>query len=117
MKAAVIGSRTIVSYPTIERILKDYSHLDAITTSHASGVDGNAVMYAHRNLRQPPQVFACDYSPERNHSIIDSADMLIAIWDSESAGTKESIDYAVSKNKPVHVWAVTETTVGLTHIL
>jgi hypothetical protein len=27
MKAAVIGSRTIVSYPTIERILKDYSQL------------------------------------------------------------------------------------------
>jgi hypothetical protein len=34
MKAAVIGSRTIVSYPTIERILKDYSHLDEISTSH-----------------------------------------------------------------------------------
>jgi hypothetical protein len=43
--------------------------------------------------------------------------MLIAIWDSESIGTKESIDYAVSKKKPVHVWAVTETSVGLKNIL
>lgn len=117
MKAAVLGSRTIVSYPTVEHILKDYSHLDAITTSHASGVDGNAAKYAYKNLRQPPHVFDSDYSPERNHSIIDSADMLIAIWDSESSDTKEAIDYAVSKKKPVHVWAVTETTVGLQAIL
>ena len=117
MKAAVIGSRTIVSYPTIERILKDYSNLDEIVTSHASGVDGNAVMYAYKNLRRPPQVFAEHYSPERNHSIIDSADMLIAICDGDSDGTKESIDYAVSKKKLVHVWDVTETSVGLTHIL
>lgn len=117
MKAAVLGSRTIVSYPTIERILKDYNQLDAISTSHSSGVDGNAVMYAYKNLRRPPQVFAEHYSPERNHAIIDSADMLIAIWDSESVGTRESIEYATSKKKPVHVWSVSETTVTLQSIL
>jgi len=113
MKAAVLGSRTIVSYPTIERILKDYNQLDEISTSHSSGVDGNAVMYAYRNLRQPPQVFAEHYSPERNHAIIDSADMLIAICDSVSDSTSESIEYAKSKKKPVHVWSVTETSVTL----
>ena len=113
MKAAVLGSRTIVSYPTVERILKDYANLDSIATSYASGVDGNAVKYAYQHLRQPPHVFELAYSPERNRDIIDSADMLIAIWDSESIGTKESIDYAVSKKKPVHVWSVTETSVGL----
>jgi len=39
----------------------------------------------------------------RNHSMGDEADVLVAFWDGKSTGTKDMIDYMQSLNKPVHV--------------
>lgn len=40
----------------------------------------------------------------RNQQIVDEAEKLIAFWDGESKGTKNSIDLAIKKGIPVDIY-------------
>ncbi len=38
---------------------------------------------------------------QRNEYMVDHSDLIIAVWNGSSGGTKNCIDYASSKNKPI----------------
>ncbi|MBQ1205665.1 MAG: DUF2493 domain-containing protein [Clostridia bacterium] len=109
MKVAVIGSRSIASAD-----LKRYIPPDAtvIISGGAVGVDALAEKYAdERGLKK--LIFYPDYELYgksapliRNKLIVDSADLVIAVWDGESRGTEFTISYAKRRNVPCEIYIV-----------
>lgn len=51
----------------------------------------------------------------RNHYMVDHADEVLAVWDGRfgRGGTQETVKYAISKGKPVHV--IDPSTLEFTH--
>lgn len=109
MKVAVVGSRGIKSAD-----LKRYIPPDTtlIISGGAVGVDTLAEKYAdergiekliiypnyERYGRSAPLI--------RDKLIVDSADLVIAVWDGESRGTEFTISYAKRRNVPCEVYIV-----------
>lgn len=119
MKIAVIASRSIndkvLVEDSIEKFVKEHSH-DRITflTGSASGTDKHTREYAEGNgydvvefvpyhLVDTSVEFSSKFFFFRTKQLLDQADGLVAIWDSESNGTKYAIRYAQKKNIPVQV--------------
>ena len=88
MRVAVIGSRTL----HIEN-LKDYLPDDTteIVSGGAKGVDADAKEYATQN-----QIPITEFLP-------DYADIVLAVWDGKSRGTKFVIDQCKKKNIPLRI--------------
>lgn len=108
MIAAVIGSRGIAM--PIDAFIP--AETDAIITGGAAGVDQLAEQYA-REHDLPCMVIRPDYSRYgrraplvRNREIIERADIVIAVWDGVSAGTKHSLDYARKLHKEIRVYTI-----------
>lgn len=54
--------------------------------------------------------FAAWKMQARNGAMVDDADLVLALWNGSSGGTKNCIDYALSKGKPVvNLWPQYET--------
>ena len=105
MKIAVIGSRNL----SVD--LSPYIPVYATTiiSGGANGIDRRAAAYAQDNGLELIE-FLPDYDQygrlaplHRNNEIIDSADMVIAIWDGRSRGTKYVINRCIQLNKKVEV--------------
>lgn len=110
MKVAVIGSRSITSYPLEEVIPAD---TEEIISGGARGVDTLAREYAQSRGISLTEICP-DYSRygkgaplRRNLEIIAKADFVIALWDGKSTGTAHSISLCRSTGKPVLVVSVT----------
>ena len=106
MRIAVIGSRTL----HLEN-LSDYlpEGTTEIVSGGAKGVDADAKQYALKNAIALTE-FLPDYrrygrgAPlKRNLQIIEYADMVLAIWDGKSRGTKFVIDQCQKKKIPVQI--------------
>lgn len=106
MKVAVIGSRTL----HLEN-LGDYvpAGTTEIVSGGAKGIDTDAKKYAQQH-RIALTEFLPDYPQygrgaplKRNLQIIEYADMVLAIWDGKSRGTKFVIDQCKKKNVPLRV--------------
>ena len=83
-----------------------------IITGGAEGVDQLAEQYA-REHNLPCTVIRPDYSRYgraaplvRNREIIERSDLVVAIWDGISKGTKNSLDYARKLNKEVRIYKI-----------
>lgn len=106
MKVAVIGSRTL--HPTD---LSEYlpAGTTEIVSGGARGVDTDAREYARQNGIAFTE-FLPDYRQygrgaplKRNLQIIEYADMVLAVWDGKSRGTKFVIDHCKKKDIPLRV--------------
>ena len=106
MKVAVIGSRT-------ERMTELQKYLPGQTTEigsgGAKGVDTDAKNYAQTHGIRMTE-FLPDYRRYgkaapllRNLQIIAYADMVIAVWDGKSKGTKSVIDACEKRGIPLLV--------------
>lgn len=105
MKIAVVGSRglsiDIASYIPPEAT--------EIVSGGAIGIDTQAERYADQNriskhiIRPQYGKYGREAPLIRNKLIVDEADLVIAIWDGISNGTKYTIEYAKSKGKPITV--------------
>ncbi len=107
MKVAIIGSRTI----TIENI-EDYipKGTTEIVSGGAKGVDTCAKLFAESNNITYSE-FLPDYKKYgrsapiiRNRLIVDYADVVVALWNSTSRGTKSVIDYCNKNKKEIFVY-------------
>ena len=109
MKIAIIGSRNLRIDSISEYIP---SECDEIVTGGARGVDTYAAEYAERyGIRLT--VFYPNYKRYgrgapivRNREIIEYADLVVAIWDGKSRGTKNVIDECRKNSTEVKVFLI-----------
>jgi len=108
MKYAVVGSRRFNDYAKLCQCLAG-KEISCIVSGGAKGVDSLAAQYAHEK-----GINLIEYLPEydkygrsariiRNKQIVDNSDIVVALWDGESRGTKNTIDYAQKTGKQVIV--------------
>ena len=109
MKVAVVGSRTLRDLDLAAYIPPE---AEEIITGGAYGIDTLAEQYANsRGI--PVRVFRPAYdllgkwAPlARNDQIVDAADLVVAVWDGVSTGTRYTINRAQKLNKPVKIYVV-----------
>lgn len=106
MKIAIIGSRSIKSYP-LEDVIP--AGVTQIISGGAQGVDALARQYAQAHgiplteIRPDYQRYGRGAPLRRNEEIIAQADLVLAIWDGRSRGTAYTIERCRQLNKPVKV--------------
>ena len=104
IKVAVIGSRTITCFDLSPYIPENCG---LIISGGAKGIDTLAEQYAKEHnietlvIRPDYEKYGRAAPIRRNDIIVDHADMVLAIWDGVSRGTKYVIDYATNHNKVV----------------
>lgn len=111
---AVIGSRSFTDYIYLEAVLDTYnlrfSLITEIVSGGADGADSLAAKYAREH-----DIKCKIYKPYwdkygksagfiRNTKIVERADSVIAFWDGESRGTKDSIDKTLEQKKNLFVF-------------
>ena len=114
VKVLVVGSRSIPAFDLSPYIPADCG---LIISGGAPGIDRIAEQYA-TDYNIATQILKPDYKRfskgaplKRDEQMVEMADLVIAVWDGESRGTKYSIDYAKKTGKPVRVIQVkTEVT-------
>lgn len=107
-KVAVVGSRNL--NVNIENYIPSDTTL--IISGGAKGIDQLAEAYANKH-KIPIQTFLPNYQMYgkaaplvRNKEIVNACDILIAIWDGKSKGTKFTIDFALKEGKTVKVYEI-----------
>lgn len=111
MRTIIAGSRSVRGYGLVERCVDDCFFVPTTVLSGcASGVDRLGERWAAKN-NVPVEWYAADWINEgksagyrRNLRMADNAEMLIAVWDGSSPGTKHMIDIATSKGLLVWVY-------------
>lgn len=111
MKTAVVGSRSIHSYDIVNSILKQYS-ISSIVSGGAKGIDRLAERYALEN-NISTTIFKPDYKQHgrgaafvRNKQIVLESEIVVAIWDGVSTGTKHALSIANKYDIAYHIWLV-----------
>ena len=112
MKVAVVGSRGFENYSKLSRVLDKVHVVKPITlivSGGAVGADSLSEKWAEENGIEI-LIFKPDWKKYgkragfiRNTQIVESADTVVAFWDGESRGTKNSIDTANKLDKPLFI--------------
>lgn len=107
MKVAIIGSRSLTNVEISKYIPENVTE---IISGGAKGIDTLAEEWADKN-GIPKTIIKPEYEKykrgaplKRNEKIVESADIIIALWDGKSRGTKFTIDYAKKLNKEVKIY-------------
>jgi predicted Rossmann fold nucleotide-binding protein DprA/Smf involved in DNA uptake len=110
MKVAVIGSRGL--HVDVSAYIPPEA--TEIITGGARGIDTQAERYANeRGLKltvfRPAYDILGPRAPlARNEQIVSAADMVVAIWDGRSRGTRHAISRAMQQNKPLQIHVIDE---------
>ena len=104
MKLAVIGSRTFSDYTLLLEKVKELNP-SVIVSGGAIGADKLGERAA-LELNIPTEIYLPDWEKHgkavgfiRNKDIVKNSDVVLAFWDGQSKGTKNSIDIAHKLNK------------------
>lgn len=108
MKVAIIGSRNL----SVDIGLYIPENTEVIISGGAKGIDSLAEEYADtHNIKK--MIFRPNYNKFgrnapliRDRVIVNNADLVIAIWDGKSGGTKYTIDYAKKLGKKIKVFFI-----------
>lgn len=106
MKVAVIGSRSITSFP-LEEVIP--AQTTEIISGGARGADTLAREFAQAHgipcteIRPDYARYGKGAPLRRNEEIIARADLVIALWDGKSSGTAYAINKCRTLNKAVIV--------------
>ena len=107
MKIGVVGSRNFDDYKKLEKELNKIEGITEIVSGGAKGADTLAREFAEKNDIKLTE-FKPDYEQygrgapiRRNKKIVEYSDQIIAFWDGESRGTKNTIDIAEKQDKPI----------------
>lgn len=114
MKVAVVGSRGFGDLEMVRAYVRSLPVGTVVVSGGARGVDSVAVAEAER-IGLETIVFIPNWKKHgkrggiiRNTLIVESADMLVAFWDGQSAGTGSSILLAQEKGIPTDVYKAKE---------
>jgi len=109
MKIGVVGSRTYIDYERMSQELNEIENIEEIISGGAKGADELAERYA-KEKHIKIKIFHPDwmkYGKEagklRNDDIVKESDMIVAFWDMESPGTKDTITKAENLCKPIRI--------------
>ena len=109
MRVAVIGSRSFNDYDLMKKTLDEIKDISLIVSGGAKGADSFGESYA-RAKGINTLIFIPDWEKHgkaagfiRNKDIVKNSNMIVAFWDGESRGTKNSIDMAEKLGKKVIV--------------
>jgi hypothetical protein len=110
VKNIIAGSRDKVSYQDVVNAIESCPWtITEVVCGKARGADTFGEMWA-KKMGVPVKEFPADWKnlgkaagPIRNAQMGDYADALIAVWDGESRGTKNMIDYATKKGLKIHI--------------
>ena len=119
MRLAIVGSRGITDRMAIIMGVSEAMNkamdlnlnpdVEEIVSGGADGVDTLAESYA-KNYGIPTRIFPPEWKKHgkkaaflRNSKIVEASDIVLAIWDGESKGTKMTIDIARRHAKPTIV--------------
>lgn len=117
MRLAIIGSRTFANYNFAEMWIDSMLNftcdrdagIEVIISGGASGADTLAEKYADKHNIEK-EIYLPDWyrfgkqaAFIRNKQIIDNCDMVLAFWDGQSKGTKDSIVRAKLAKKPTFI--------------
>lgn len=113
MKVIVSGSRSIISYDLVAKVLDEYvNSITMLVSGDAQGVDKLSQRWADENDIQV-KLFPANWDKYgksagmiRNKEMAEYADYLIAIWDGKSKGTKGMIDIMLHLNKGHAVYII-----------
>ncbi len=122
MNVAVVGSRSFTDYEFLKSELENYiTGSDSIVSGGAKGVDSLAERFSREVLGKEPTVFEADWQDfsepckkktgkygtynalagfKRNTMIVEHSDLVIAFWNGQSRGTKDTIDKAKQRSIP-----------------
>ena len=98
MKIGIIGSRGFNNYELLEKTLEEYQNAELVVSGGAQGADKLGERWAKekgiKTLIFKPnwEKFGKSAGFIRNQDIVKNSDLVIAFWDGESKGTKNSID-------------------------
>ena len=106
MKVAVIGSRGFDNYELVKTALSPLK-ITLLVSGGAKGADSLGERYAKENNIET-LIFKPDWEKHgkaagmiRNTDIVNNAETIIAFWDGESRGTKDSISKAEKLEKTI----------------
>ncbi len=107
-RVAIIGSRSLTNVDISKFVPKNTTE---IISGGARGIDTLAEKYADKN-GIPKIIIKPDYKKygryvaplKRNAVIVKLADVIIALWDGKSRGTKYTIDHAKKCGKPTKIY-------------
>ena len=113
MKMMISGSRTINDYQLLEEAIAESAwEPTEIIAGGSSGVDKLAEQYAEQRglqftLYRPNwALHKRGAGHRRNEDMVNACDVLVALWDGESRGTKHAIEFAQKKGKRTYVRTV-----------
>lgn len=112
MRVGIVGGRDFTDY----EMAKNYIHntlnvnnIKLIVSGGARGADYIGALFAERH-NIPTSIFKPDWDTHgkkagflRNSTIVENCDVLVAFWDGQSKGTKDSITKAKKANKKVYI--------------
>lgn len=107
MKVAVIGSRSLKNVDISKYIPKETTE---IITGGAIGIDTLAEEVADKRkisksvIRPEYEKYGKPAPLIRNKEIVERAELVIALWDGKSRGTKYTMEYAKSTGKKVELY-------------
>lgn len=108
MKTAIVGSRTITDYARLLLAL-DGMEITEVVSGGAAGADALAERWARENNKKLT-VMPADWKKYgksagmvRNADIVKAAEVVIALWDGQSPGTKATISMAERDGKKVKI--------------
>jgi len=110
MKVIIAGSRTISDFFVVKTAIeKSGFEITEVVSGNAAGVDRLGERWAVQNNILITK-FPADWNKHgkaagfiRNREMAEYADALIAVWNGESAGTKDMIDQMKQRGKPIFV--------------
>lgn len=125
---AVVGSRNFTDKDIFSRVLAEVISIEGspknIVSGGAIGADTLAYEWAIANGVDtlvfeprykdfPKKVRRWMAPKERNTTIVENSDIVLAFWDMESTGTKDTIDKSVEKGNKVYLYNIKEDKVSL----
>lgn len=106
MKTLICGSRTINNYSLVKQVINDSGfYITEVVSGGAKGVDSLAEQWAkEHNINVKHFLpnwgkYGKSAGVIRNQQMVDYANVIIAIWDGKSKGTKWTIDYALKQGR------------------